>query len=241
MNVKASVALVTGANRGIGRAITEELLARGAAKVYAGARDVAGLDDPRLTPVALDVTDPARFGELARELQDVTLVINNAGIGRPGLPTQATLDDARAQLETNYLSLITSTQAFAPVLAANGGGAFVNVLSVVSWVALPALATYSASKAAAWAYTNAARVELKSQGTQVLGVHVGFVDTDMTAGLDTDKVAPQQVATAALDALEAGSSEALVDDFSRFVKSSLHDDLGLIYPALEAQLTGTPA
>jgi NAD(P)-dependent dehydrogenase (short-subunit alcohol dehydrogenase family) len=241
MDVKASVALVTGANRGIGRAITQELLARGAAKVYAGARDPATLEDPRLTPVALDVTDPARFGELARELQDVTLVINNAGIARMDSPLQATLEDARAQLETNYLSLISSTQAFAPVLAANGGGAFVNVLSVASWVASPTMATYAASKAAAWGFTNAARIELKSQGTQVVGVHVGFVDTDMTAALEVDKVSPQQVAAAALDALESGSPEALADDFSRFVKSSLHDDHGLVYPAIEAQLAGSAA
>lgn len=241
MNVKGSVALVTGANRGIGRAIAEELLARGAAKVYAGVRDVASVSDARLTPVALDVTRPERFAELAAELDDLTIVVNNAGIARPASSLQAGLDAARAELETNYLSLIASTQSFAPVLAANGGGAFVNVLSAVSWVALPHLATYSASKSAAWAFTNAARIELKSQGTQVVGVHVGYVDTDMTAALDVDKVSPQQVAGAALDALQAGNSEALADDFSRFVKSALHDDLGLIYPGIEAQLAGVPA
>lgn len=238
MDVTESVALVTGANRGIGKAIAEELLARGAAKVYAGVRDVASVSDARLTPVALDVTRPERFAELAAELGDVTIVVNNAGIARPGLPLQAELDAARAELETNYLSLIASTQAFAPVLGVNGGGAFVNVLSAVSWVALPHLATYSASKSAAWSFTNAARIQLKSQGTQVVGVHVGYVDTDMTAALDVDKVSSQQVAGAALDALQSGSPEALADDFSRFVKSSLHDDLGLIYPGIEAQLTG---
>jgi short-subunit dehydrogenase len=127
------------------------------------------------------------------------------------------------------------TQAFAPVLAANDGGAFVNVLSVVSWVAVPTLATYSASKSAAWGFTNAARVELKRQGTEVVAVHVGFVDTDLTAGLDVDKIAPQAVATSALDALEHGQSEAIVDDFSASIKAGLHDDLNLIYPAIEAQ------
>ena len=238
MDVTESVALVTGANRGIGKAIAEELLARGAAKVYAGVRDVASVSDARLTPVALDVTRPERFAELAAELSDLTIIVNNAGIARPASPLQADLNAARAELETNYLSLIASTQAFAPVLGANGGGAFVNVLSAVSWVALPHLATYSASKSAAWAFTNAARIELKSQGTQVVGVHVGYVDTDLTAALDVDKVPARQVATAALDALEAGGAEALADDFSRFVKSSLHDDLGLIYPGIEAQLTG---
>lgn len=241
MNVEGAVALVTGANRGIGKAIAEELLARGAAKVYAGVRDVTSISDTRLTAVQLDVTRPERFAELARELSDVTVVVNNAGIARPALPLQASLEDARAELETNYLSLVASTQAFAPTLAANGGGALINVLSAVSWVALPHLATYSASKSAAWAYTNAARIELKAQGTQVVGVHVGYVDTDLTAALAVDKVRPEQVSSAALVALESGSSEALADDFSRFVKSSLHDDLGLIYPGIEAQLAGAVA
>ena len=241
MNVEGSVALVTGANRGIGKAIAEELLARGAAKVYAGVRDIASVTDARLTPVALDVTRPERFTELAGELGDVNILVNNAGIARPAFPLAASLDDARAELETNYLSLVASTQAFAPVLAANGGGAIVNILSAVSWVALPHLATYSASKSAAWAYTNAARIELKPQGTQVIGVHVGYVDTDLTAALDVDKVSPQQVSAATVQALQSGSPEAIADDFSRSIKSSLHDDHGLIYPSIEAQLTGSPA
>lgn len=241
MQVQGSTALVTGANRGIGRAIAEELLARGATKVYAAVRDPSTVTDPRLTPVALDVTDPSAFQALAAQLSDFTLVVNNAGIARPGLPLQASLEDARAELETNYLSLIASTQAFAPVLAANGGGAFINVLSVASWAATPALASYSASKSAAWGFTNAARVQLRAQNTQVVGVHVGFVDTDLTAGIDAEKVSPQQVATSALDALEAGGSEAVVDEYSRMVKSALHDDLGLIYPTIEAQFAAAAA
>jgi NAD(P)-dependent dehydrogenase (short-subunit alcohol dehydrogenase family) len=241
MKTEGSVALVTGANRGIGNAIAEELLARGAAKVYAGVRDPSSLTDPRLVPIELDVTDPARVAEVAQQLGDVQIVVNNAGIGRADTSLQADLDDARAQLEVNYLGIVSMTQAFAPVLRANGGGSLVNVLSVVSWVAEPHLATYSASKAAAWMFTNASRVELKRQGTQVLGVHVGYVDTDLTAGFAVEKISRQAVATAVLDALENGESEVAVDEFSRNVKAALHDDLNLIYPAIEAQFEAAAA
>ena len=235
MRIQGSNALVTGANRGIGKAFTDALLERGAAKVYAAARDVATITDPRVVPVQLDVTDFDRVAAVAQELDDVELVINNAGVGHVGFPLEASLANARAQLETNYLSLIASTQAFAPVLARNGGGAFINMLSVVSWIASPRLATYSASKAAAWSFTNAARIELKQQNTQVVAVHVGFVDTDLTAGLDAPKVSAATVATSALDALEAGKREALVDDVSRAVKAGLSDDQNILYPQVEQE------
>jgi NAD(P)-dependent dehydrogenase (short-subunit alcohol dehydrogenase family) len=241
MKIEGSVALVTGANRGIGKAIAEDLLARGAAKVYAGVRDPESVTDSRLVPVELDVTDAGQVARAAGELGDVEIVVNNAGIGRPALPLDARLDDARAELEVNYLGIVSMTQAFAPILAANGGGALVNMLSVVSWVGAPNLATYSASKAAAWNFTNAARVQLKAQGTQVVGVHVGYVDTDLTAGFEVDKIAPEVVVSAVLDGVESGASEVAVDEWSRNVKAALHDDLNLIYPAIEAQFAAAAA
>jgi NAD(P)-dependent dehydrogenase (short-subunit alcohol dehydrogenase family) len=239
MQIEGTIALVTGANRGIGKAFTDALLERGAAKVYAAARDVATVTDPRVEPVQLDVTDFERVAAVAHELDDVELVVNNAGVGHVGLPLEASLEDARTQLETNYLSLIASMQAFAPVLERNGGGAFINMLSVVSWIASPRLATYSASKSAAWSYTNSARIELKSQDTEVVAVHVGFVDTDLTAGLDGPKISPATVANSALDALQAGEPEALVDDVSRAVKAGLSDDQNTLYPQVEQEFAAS--
>ena len=235
MNIQHTTALVTGANRGIGKAFANALLDRGAMKVYAAVRDVATVTDARLVPVQLDVTDPDRIAAAAHELDDVQVVVNNAGVLHVARPLTASLDAARLELTTNYLSLISMTQAFAPVLERNGGGAFINILSVFSWVATPLLTTYSASKAAAWSFTNAARIELRRQGTQVIGVHAGPVDTDMTAAIDLEKIPPATVATSALDALEADEPEAVVDDYSRAIKAELSDDQDALYPQIERE------
>ena len=244
MQIEGSIALVTGANRGIGKAFTEGLSRRGARRVYAAVRDVATVTDPRVVPVQLDVTASDRVAAVARELDDVTLVVNNAGVARPGFPLSASIDGARQEIETNYLSLVSLTQAFAPVLARNGGGAFVNVLSGYAWIALPLLSTYGASKAAAWNFTNAARIELGRQRTAVVGVHSGFVDTDLTAPLDVQKISAQTVVAAAFDSLEAGEPEAVVDDFSATIKAGLSDDQRTLYPQVEREflaMVGSPA
>jgi NAD(P)-dependent dehydrogenase (short-subunit alcohol dehydrogenase family) len=234
MQIQDSTVLVTGANRGIGKAFADALLDRGATKVYAAVRDVATIGDPRLVPIQLDVTNADRVAAVARELGDVQVVVNNAGVLHVSVPLSASLETARVELETNYLSLVSMTQAFAPVLERNGGGAFINVLSVFSWIATPLITTYSASKAAAWSFTNAARIE-RRQGTQVIGVHAGPVDTDMAAAFDLEKIPPATVATSALDALEADEPEAVVDHYSRAIKAGLSDDQGALYPQIERE------
>ena len=222
MNLSHAVVLITGANRGLGRAFAEAALAAGAAKVYAAARDPASIDLPGVVPLRLDVTDPAQVAAAAAECRDVTLLINNAGILRGGsLLAPEALAAARAELETNFFGPWLLARAFAPVLAANGGGAVLNVLSALSWVSLPGSATYSASKAAAWALSNGLRQELRAQGTQVTSLHVGYMDTDMVRGVAAPKASPADVARQALQALAAGDFEVLADEISRQVKQSL--------------------
>jgi NAD(P)-dependent dehydrogenase (short-subunit alcohol dehydrogenase family) len=231
MEIAGSTALVTGANRGLGAAFARGLLAAGARTVYAGARNPVEAGVPGLVPVRLDVTDPAQVAEAAKRLIDVTLVINNAGIyhttSAVGPDVEAAL---RADLETNTFGLLAVSRAFAPVLAANGGGGLVNVLSVASWRTRPGFAAYAASKAAAWSLTNSLRLDLRRQGTQVVAVHAGFLDTDMAAAITAPKTAPEEVVAQVLDALREGREEVLVDEVSRRVKASLSADIAAQYP-----------
>ena len=233
MNIEGSVALVTGANRGLGAAFCRTLLDRGATKVYAGARDPATIDHPGLIPVQLDVTSAADIAAAADQCGDVTLLVNNAGIGTgtSALADDA-LDAARLEFETNVFGPLALAAAFAPALAANGGGAIVNVLSVLSWVSRPTTAIYCASKAAGWSLTNSLRQELLTQHTQVLGLYVGYMDTDMTNGIDAPKSDPVVVAGLTLDGVESGAHEVLADDISRHVRGALSGDLVALYPQL---------
>lgn len=230
MNIKDSVALVTGANRGLGRAWTQLLLEAGARKVYACARDPATVDATAhgVVPVKLDITRQEQVELVARQCGDVSLLVNNAGIVRGGGLLDA---DAwrrmQQELETNLGGTLAMSRAFAPILAAGGGGAIVNVLSVLSWLSLPGGETYAASKAATWSMTNGLRAALRGQGTQVLALHVGFMDTDMTAGVSVPKAAPADVVRQALAALEAGREEVLADDMTREAKRGLSLDPGV--------------
>jgi NAD(P)-dependent dehydrogenase (short-subunit alcohol dehydrogenase family) len=242
MQVEGAVALVTGANRGLGRAFARALLDAGAAKVYAAAREPGSVTDPDVVPVRLDVTDHAQVAALARELTDVTIVVNNAGVGLAATAIGGDdLERHRAEFEVNYFGPLAVSRAFAPVLAANGGGAIVTMLSALSWVAFPAFGNYSATKSAAWALTNALRTQLRGQGTQVVGVHAGFIDTDMVAAVDAPKVAPEDVARRMVEGLAAGAEEVLADDTARAVKAALPHDLEALYPDIQRRYDAAAA
>jgi NAD(P)-dependent dehydrogenase (short-subunit alcohol dehydrogenase family) len=228
MKIRDSVAFVTGANRGIGLAFAQELLAAGARKVYAAARNPEQIALDGVHRVRLDVTKPDNIAAAARESTDVDLLINNAGIALwTGFLGRDAIEAARSEMETNYFGPLLLSRAFAPVLAKNGGGAIVNLLSILSWVTVPNAGTYSASKAAAWALTNSLRAGLRDQGTQVVGVHAGPVDTDMASNLTLPKVKPADVVRQVLSALEAGRDEVLVDQLTRQVKAGLSDEEGI--------------
>ena len=223
MKIENAVVLVTGANRGIGLAFVHELLARGARKVYAAARDPSSIaPQPGVQALRLDVNNPEDVAAAATLASDVTLVINNAGIAQPGGFMAADSEEVMRRIfETNVFGVLRVSKAFAPVLQANGGGALLNVLSVASWVNGGELAAYSASKSAAWSLTNALRHELAAQKTQVLGLHMAYVDTDLTRGFDVPKTSPVQIVRRALDGLEAGADEVLADELTQHVKLAM--------------------
>lgn len=216
MGFDGAVVLVTGANRGLGRVFAQEFVKHGA-KVYGGARNPATVVDEGVIGVQLDVTDDASVAAAAKELGDVTIVVNNAGV----LVPDAGLDGIRAEFEVNFYGLVRTTDAFAPVLKANGGGTLVNVLSIVSWLSRPAWRGYAASKAAAWSLTRSTRDDLREQGTHVIAVHAGFIDTDMAAEVTAPKIAPEDVVSQVLRAIENGDDEVLADEGTRAVKASL--------------------
>lgn len=217
--VSGKVALVTGGRRGLGAALVDELLTRGAVKVYATAREK--YDDPRAGVVTapLEVRDESSVAALAAAATDVDIVVNNAGILLPGSLLTGDFRDIADTFDINTLGPLRVARAFAPILAARGGGALVDVHSVLSWLA--GSGAYGASKAAIWSLTNSLRVELRAQQTQVLGVHVGFIDTEMVADVPMAKTSPQTVAKTVVDALEAGAHEVLVDDVTVAVKAKL--------------------
>jgi len=214
-------ALVTGANRGLGKRFAAQLVERGA-KVYAAARRPETIDVSGVEPIELDITVPASVQRAAEVATDVNVLINNAGTStRAGL-LSGSFEDIRLEMETHYFGTLSVIRTFVPIIEANGGGAILNMLSVLSWLHAPGSGAYSAAKAAAWAMTDAVRAELAPRGITVTAVHVGYMDTDMAAFAPADqKTDPAVVARLALDGLFAGEPEVLADELTRETKASL--------------------
>ena len=233
MKIKNSVVLVTGGNRGLGKAFVEEALARGAAKVYAGARDPRTVTTPGAVPLALDVTDPDSVTAAAAVAGDVKLLVNNAGTLIAANFLTSPVDDVRREFEVNFYGPLLVTRAFAPALVGNGGGHVLNVHSVLSWLAISG--SYSATKAALWSMTNSLRLDLAPRGVGVTGLHIGYIDTDMAAAVDAPKSSPAEVVRQALDGVEAGHHEVLADEVSRTVRDGLAAGVTALYPQLAAQ------
>lgn len=221
MEINGATALVAGANRGIGRHLAAQLVERGA-KVYATARRPESVDLDGVEVLALDISDPDAVAAAARAACDVNLLVNNAGIGGGAL--LGVLQAVRAALDVNFWGTLSMARAFAPVLAANGGGALVNIASSASWFVFPGSSAYAVSKAAVWSMSQALRQEMAGQGTLVTSVHLGAADTDMMKGYDVPKMDPAEVARITLDGVEADAVEVVVGEFARMVKASLSRD-----------------
>lgn len=219
VEIAGKVAVVTGGRRGLGAALVDELLARGARKVYSTARSEFADERPEVVTAELEVRSAESVAALAALAGDAEIVFNNAGVLVPEALLTGDLAGITETFEVNTLGPLRVARAFAPILAANGGGALVNMHSVLSWLA--GSGAYGASKAAAWSVTNSLRLELARQNTQVVGVHAGFIDTEMVAAIPRPKATPAEIAARILDGLEAGESEVLADDVTVAVKAAL--------------------
>ncbi|MEU5714129.1 SDR family oxidoreductase [Streptomyces flaveolus] len=232
MNIGAATALVTGANRGLGRALAQELAARGAT-VYAAARRPEQIDLPGVKAIQLDVTDPESVAAAAEAAHDVNLLINNAGSSTGADPLTGSWDALQLEIDTHYLGTLRVIRSFAPVIEARGGGSILNILSVLSWISFPTVGAYSAAKSAAWSMTNTVRQQLAPRGITVSGLHVGYMDTDMARHVTEPKTDPADVARAAVDGIAAGTHEIVVDDLSRHVRANLSGGVAALYPQLD--------
>ena len=231
--------LVTGANGGLGEQFVRQALERGAAKVYAAARTPKRWQDPRVEPLRLDLTDPDDAARAALAAPDVDLLVNNAAIAPEGDSISGPEEELRRIFETNFFGTLRVAKAFTPVLAARGGGSLLNVLSAAAWVTMPT--GYAASKAAMWSATNALRTELRGQGTQVIGLLVGMIDTPMSARWDVPKVTAASVVAQAYDAVADGSIEVLADEPTRYLKSRMNTKAEELYPWLDEQIAAIVA
>ena len=236
MDINDSVVLVTGGNRGLGKALVQAFLDAGARKIYVGSRTPIETSDPHLQPIKLDITNAQDVAAAAHTCQDVTILMNNAGVAAPtSLLTAPLADEARQLMETNYFGTLAMVRAFAPILGKNGKGTIVNMLSVASWFATPIGRSYSASKSAALSLTQGIRIELRSQGTLVIAVHAGYIDTDMVATINTPKTSPEEVAAHIIEGIRNNQEEVLADQTSQEVKAVLASNPQVLYQRFQAE------
>jgi len=229
MRIEGKTALVTGASRGLGRHLASQLRDRGAI-VYAAARNPETVDLPGVTPIALDVTDPASVAAAAAATSGVAILVNNAGSSTGSSLLTGDLPDIRLEMDTHYFGTLAVARAFAPQLTGHDESAMLNVLSVLSWINIARSGAYSAAKSAEWSLTNALRLELAPEGTLVSALHVGYMDTDMTRHLDVPKSNPADIAKLAVDGIEAGDPEIVADEFSKQVLDKLSAGVAGLYP-----------
>jgi len=236
MDINDSVVLVTGGNRGLGKALVQAFLGAGARKIYVGSRTPIETSDPRLQPIKLDITNAQDVAVAAQTCQDVTILMNNAGVATSfaSLLTAPSLDGAHQEMETNYFGTLAMVRAFAPILGKNGGGTLVNMLSVLSWFTSPTTGSYSASKYAELSLTQGLRIELRSQGTLVTAVHAGYIDTDMAAGVNAPKTSPEDVAARIIEGIHNDQEEVLADQMSHEIKAVLASNPQMFYQGLQA-------
>ncbi len=226
MEIRGSTVLLTGANRGLGRHLLDALLDAGVERVHAAARDTVSLTglDERVVPLVLDLTDRAQIDAAPSAAPDVTLLINNAGAATFAGPFTADRDALALEMTTNYLGSLDVIRAFTPVIEGNGGGAIVNILSVVAFAGHPPMAGYAASKAAAHSMTQAIRPGLAGRDIAVHGVYPAGIDTEMVAGIDGPKNAPRLVADGILAGIEKGDEDIFPDPISRFLSTTWFSD-----------------
>jgi NAD(P)-dependent dehydrogenase (short-subunit alcohol dehydrogenase family) len=229
MEIAGKTAFVTGANRGLGRHLAAQLRDRGAT-VYAGARNPASVDLPGVIPIALDVTDLDSVAAAAALTADVAILVNNAGSSTGTSLLTGDLANIRLEMDTHFFGTLAVTRAFAPQLAGHEQSAVLNVLSVLSWLSFPTIGAYCAAKSAEWSLTNALRQELALQGTRVSSLHVGYMDTDMTRGIEAPKADPADIARMALEGIAAGDVEIIADEVSKQVLNGLSAGVAGLYP-----------
>lgn len=233
-SIAGRTVLVTGANGGLGEQFVRQAMARGASRVYAAARQPKHWEDDRVRALVLDITNPDDITRAVAAAPDVDLLINNAAIAPANDSILGEEEELRRIFETNFFGTLRVANAFAPILGANGGGTLLNILSSAAWISMPT--GYAASKAAMWSATNALRMALEGQGTQVIGLLVGMIETPMSAAWNVPKTSPADVAAQAYDGIANGALEVLADDQTRDLKSRLNIEAEHFYPWLHEQL-----